>query len=395
MAPIHFERVREGREWEWQFQLEGGLSMGLYNLYLSVRDRNGNLGFVGTHIENAAGNFLDDQTDLDDARAFLIEFDVSIPPPRISIDEPGLIGASMIIDFVNEGREYGVLSNGGFSVPQFSPFVPTGFDDVNPSYDTHPTVRLLAASLDGRDILSEVTSADGVRFSHTPKGLSTGTHRLDLTVRDEVGNEIDFIIDVTEVLKGVPIVAPTPTASATPPPTLTPTATNTPTPAPTNTNTPTVISTATPSPTATDTPTSTATPIPTATPTFTASPTALATPTPTAVPSPTATHTSTPRPVPTETPVPTATLSPTPVPLPTQTPLPTITPLATLEPALSPTRLPESSSTPTVSPTPTATPSGGFCSATHAGSVDAGLVLIGLVGVVLVGRRRRKSTIIG
>jgi len=390
LVPTRFELIREGHEWEWQFQLEGGLKMGLYNLYLPVQDRNGNVGFVGTHIENAVGEPRDDQTTLDDPRIALFEFDVSIPPPRISVNNPGLINASLVVDFVNEGREYGVLSNGGFSVPQFFPFVPTGFDDVNPSYDTHPNLELLSARLDGRDILNEVTTMDGVRFMYVPKNLSAGTHRLDLTVRDEVGNEVDFSIDVTEALKKVPVVTPTATATATPLPM--PTATNTATPMPTET--PTVVPSTTPRATATNTPVPTVTPTHTPTPTLTPSPTSTATPTQTPPPSPTATPTGTPTPSPTGTPVPAATVSPTAVPAPTQTPSPTATLVPTLTPMPSPTQVLDPTATPTVVPLPTTIPSGGFCSTTGGGHVDAGVLLIGLVGVALVGRHRRKSTII-
>ncbi len=390
LVPSRFELIREGHEWEWQFQLEGGLKMGLYNLYLPIRDRNGNVGFVGVHIENTAGGFRDDQTDLDDPRVALFEFDVSIPSPRISVDTPGLLGASLIVDFVNEGREYGVLSFGGFSVPEFFPFAPTGFDDVDPSYDTHPAVQLLSASLDGQDILGEFSSPDGTRFSYTPRNLNPGAHQLDLTVADDVANEVEFIFDVTEVLKKVPII--TPTATATP----SPAATNTAVPTPTNTAT--AVPTATPSPTPTNTSVPTATPTQTPTPTFSPVPTNTATPTP--IPSATAKPTQTPTSVPTETPsltdtpVPTATLSPIPVPTPAETPSPIATPLPTQTPAPSPTRVTEPASTPTAAPMPTATPTGGFCSATDGRHVDAGMVLIGLVGVALFGRHRRKSAII-
>jgi len=182
--------------------------------------------------------------------------------------------------------------------------------------DSLTTVSPVLATLNGEDVLDDLTTTDGSTWSLQTQSLGRGWHTFTIRAVDVAGNThapsvVRFYVDAE-----VPTPTPTPTATSTPTPETTPTAapetTATPTPEPEGepTATPAAAPTATPAPE--DEPTAAPAPAATAAPPggggFTdregasPEPTAAPTATPAPVPAPTVTGAETPEAAPTATP---------------------------------------------------------------------------------------------
>ena len=117
--------------------------------------------------------------------------------------------------------------------------------------DSLVAVTPVVATLDGEDVLADLTSADGAIWGLETWGLGRGWHTFTVRATDLAGNTHSPVVVRFNVDADIPTPTPTPTPTATPAPTATPT--------------PEPIDAA--GPEATPTPTPTATPAPTATPT--------------------------------------------------------------------------------------------------------------------------------
>jgi hypothetical protein len=161
-------------------------SAGVHNVYVSASDLAGNAGTAG-HA-----------TDPSNSSAILFEKDTAIPDPIFtptSTDDPN---AFLILDFSNEGKEYGInVAANAFVSEDFATTAVT----VGTDKDTHSTVTIKTLTLDGVDILSSVNTEDNIMFLYKSSGLSIGDHTIKVKAVDAVGNEMSeksFTAKVTE-----------------------------------------------------------------------------------------------------------------------------------------------------------------------------------------------------
>jgi hypothetical protein len=156
---------------------------GLYNVYVTGIDLGGlitaSTGVTGVSVE-------------DDEDAILFEVDTGIPDPAFTPADEGETDnpdAFIIVTFTNEGKEYGLTAGDVFT---------TTPANVATSFDTHDTVTITDATLDG-DAITFATR-DDIVFLVRPGGLELGEHTVAITVEDEAGNEDEFeaTFEVTE-----------------------------------------------------------------------------------------------------------------------------------------------------------------------------------------------------
>jgi len=150
-------------------------SAGVHNIYVSANDLAGNTGTAGH------------ETDPSNSKAILFEKDTSIPDPTFTpatTDDPN---AFLILDFANEGKEYGInVAADAFVSEDFATTAVT----VGTDKDTHATVTLSSLTLDGVDILSSVNTEDNIVFLYKSSGLTIGSHTVKVKATDAVGNEM-------------------------------------------------------------------------------------------------------------------------------------------------------------------------------------------------------------
>ena len=157
---------------------------GLYNVRADATDVNvtTNTGSVG---QATAGGATIDLT-----KATLFEVDKGIPAPifipSTTTDDPNAI---ISVNFVDEGKEYGLNSDG---IHTNTPA------DVVTTFDTHATVTVSSATLTGSDLVAvdiaaAISSADGIQFLYKhPTALAEGDHTIKIKVKDEAENEVEF-----------------------------------------------------------------------------------------------------------------------------------------------------------------------------------------------------------
>jgi len=142
---------------------------GLYNVIVRASDATtGNNGVTGT----TAGPF-------GLAESSLFEFDNALPDPSIAFTSPDDPNTFITISFSGEGTEY--ASSGAAAA----------------DFDTHDTVTITAATLDGVDI-TPLETTDNKEFLYKASGLAVGDHTLKLSASDIAGNtKTDFEATLT------------------------------------------------------------------------------------------------------------------------------------------------------------------------------------------------------
>ena len=150
---------------------------GLYNLYASAKDANTqNEGTKGITAGTAGA-------DIDLAKAILFELDSAVEAPGIgpaTTDDPDTF---ITIDFVNEGKEYGLDSDIVFT---------SDVAKVVTSYDKHGTVTIVSATLGGVDISGDLATTDNVKFLYKAFALEEKDHTVKVKVKDLAGTETEF-----------------------------------------------------------------------------------------------------------------------------------------------------------------------------------------------------------
>ena len=148
---------------------------GLYNVFVSGMD----LGALITAMEGVATGSVEDDDD-----AILFEVDTAVAAPAFTPADEGTTDnpdTFIIVDFADEGKEYGLDALDAFTdVPA----------DVVTTFDTHGTVTVTEATLDGEDIT--LMTADDIVFLARPGDLELGEHTIAVTAEDAVGNEGEF-----------------------------------------------------------------------------------------------------------------------------------------------------------------------------------------------------------
>jgi hypothetical protein len=188
----NYREVTADRRWEWEFTRSGSnLGAGLYNVFVTVSDKNNNPSTVG---------LSGDPVDRTSTSAMFFEVDTGIQAPTIRPTTTENPNAFITIDFAGEAKEYGLA--GQCTAPATPHPACAGATDTNlyftttPSqvvtdFDTHNKVTLVSAKLDGNDITSQVTFADeasGTKFFYKGSNLTVGEHKIEIQVKDEAGN---------------------------------------------------------------------------------------------------------------------------------------------------------------------------------------------------------------
>lgn len=204
----NYREVTADRKWEWEFTRAGSsLGPGLYNVFVTVSDKNGNSASSGVLDNNATpGDPTDDKVDRTSTSARFFEVDTGIQPPTIRPTSTENPNAFITIDFAGEAKEYGLAGQcTAAGTPHanctgaadtnlyFISSADAGFDftKVVTDFDTHNKVTLVSAKLDGNDITSQVTFADeasGTKFFYKGSNLAIGEHKVEIQVKDEAGN---------------------------------------------------------------------------------------------------------------------------------------------------------------------------------------------------------------
>jgi hypothetical protein len=208
-----FTSVTDGRKWQWVLSFT--TKPGLYNVYISVLDEAGNATAIGILKNNggaAIGNANADTVDRASADIKTFEVDLGSPAPTIS---PGTgangtenTNAFVTIDFTGEATEYGLIANGTFSTN--AALVVTDFDTHNPVALTVATA-ILKTPTDtvGTDITDKITivsETTGTKMYYKGANLAVGLHEIELTVTDDVGNELKVTSGLDfEIKKRTPI----------------------------------------------------------------------------------------------------------------------------------------------------------------------------------------------
>ena len=86
------------------------------------------------------------------------------------------------IDFAAEGHEYGLEADGKTMT--------TSAASVTRDLDVHNTVAIIAATLDGNDVLASLSTSDNILFNFSLSEISEGDHTLAVTAADLAGNGI-------------------------------------------------------------------------------------------------------------------------------------------------------------------------------------------------------------
>lgn len=154
-----------------------GTTPGLYNVYVTASDTTAsNQGASGVNTGAIAFTST--------SKALLFEIDTAVAAPVISPANTDDMNTFITIDFAaggaDEGDEY------------------TGTDSVGPTdssastnYDTHDTVTIISATLDGVDI-TPLATTDNKTFLYRSSGLTVASHTVKVKAKDAAGNEKEF-----------------------------------------------------------------------------------------------------------------------------------------------------------------------------------------------------------
>jgi len=170
------------------WELEADISsQGLYNVVVSGTDVGGAIAVTVGNSDGAAASAVD----ITASSAILFEVDNAIPAPTFSPADAADVDRTdpfVSIDFADEGKEYGLESDGDHTVTP---------GDVVTDYDGQGDITIVSAELD--DVAITLATRDNSVFSYAADGLALGDHDLDLSVTDAAGNEADFSITFTVV----------------------------------------------------------------------------------------------------------------------------------------------------------------------------------------------------
>jgi hypothetical protein len=149
-----------------------GAIPGLYNVYVTAKDVTAsNPGAAG--VNTGAIDF----TSM--SKALLFEIDTEVAAPAIgpaNTDDPNTF---ITVDFAAGGADEGDEYTG------------TGASAASTNYDTHDTVTIVSATLDGIDI-TPLATTDNKSFLHKASGLTVGDHTVKVKAKDAAGNEKEF-----------------------------------------------------------------------------------------------------------------------------------------------------------------------------------------------------------
>ena len=172
---------------------------GLYTVYVTASDSSGSNNGVAGHKTGAT-------VDIDgDTKSILFERDKAIAAPDFDPDKSGVNttfetddpNGFIRIDYSAEGTEYSATTQAyqpaRAADPDASPPV-TARDPIpgrkGDDLDTHGRLTIVSATLDGTDISGDISAnTDGNIFQYHLDGMAVDDYDLEITVRDEAGNQ--------------------------------------------------------------------------------------------------------------------------------------------------------------------------------------------------------------
>ena len=137
-------------------------SAGLYSVTVSAGDANeNNQGKAGDSVLPIS---LDDDTS-----ALLFEVDTAVAAPAITPEETDNSSPFVTLDYSDEGKEYA----------------------EDEDLDSHGKVTIMSATFNGEDITDALVTSDMVKYLYKASDLGPGEYDVEVTAKDEAGNELE------------------------------------------------------------------------------------------------------------------------------------------------------------------------------------------------------------
>lgn len=148
-------------EGNYEFKFESS-SAGLYSVTVSAGDANeNNQGMAGDSVLPIS---LDDDTS-----ALLFEVDTAVAEPMITPEETDNTSPFITLDYSAEGEEYA----------------------ADEDLDSHGKVTIMSATFNGEDITDALVTSDMVKYLYKASSLGPGEYDVEVTAKDEAGNELE------------------------------------------------------------------------------------------------------------------------------------------------------------------------------------------------------------
>ena len=141
---------------------------GLFSVYVTAGDATEN-------NQGKAGDKVLPISLEDDTKALLFEVDTKVAEPTITPEETDNPSPFITLDYSGEGKEYALDSEG----------------DVSEDLDSHSKVTIMSATFDGDDITDALVTSDMVKYLYKASDLAPGEYDVEVTAKDEAGNELE------------------------------------------------------------------------------------------------------------------------------------------------------------------------------------------------------------
>ena len=153
-------------EGNYEFKFKSS-SAGLYSVFVTAGDATEN-------NQGKAGDMVLPISLDDDTSALLFEVDTAVAAPAITPEETDNSSPFITLDYSGEGKEYSV-SDG----------------EVTEDLDSHGKVTIMSATFNGEDITDALVTSDMVKYLYKASDLAPGEYDVEVTAKDEAGNELE------------------------------------------------------------------------------------------------------------------------------------------------------------------------------------------------------------
>lgn len=153
-------------EGNYEFKFKSS-SAGLYSVYVTAGDATEN-------NQGKAGDRVLPVSVEDDTKALLFEVDTAVAAPEITPKETDNSSPFVTLDYSDEGKEYEVMDG-----------------EVTEDLDSHGKVTIMSATFNGEDITDALVTSDMVKYLYKASGLAPGEYKVEVTAKDEAGNELE------------------------------------------------------------------------------------------------------------------------------------------------------------------------------------------------------------
>ena len=153
-------------EGHYEFKFKSS-SAGLYSVFVTAGDATEN-------NQGKAGDKVLPISLEDDTKALLFEVDTDVAEPMITPEETDNPSPFITLDYSGEGEEYAV--SGG---------------EVTEDLDSHGKVTIMSATFNGEDVTDALVTSDMVKYLYKASDLGSGEYKVEVTAKDEAGNELE------------------------------------------------------------------------------------------------------------------------------------------------------------------------------------------------------------